>query len=1390
LLDSNSVKFYGESSTQLVEIAAEPIISGPDIYRVPVGGKIDSSVQVTNSRFSFTSGLESTLELPNGNKYPAMGVLSFRQYQLYSTSDRTSSNSYFVAFDESLYRTSAAAGLSTFMAHEDTAGFENTTYFKDILDNLNNGLKEPTKYDANSPQSAHGLIGSHILNGVNTRFLLDLEAGDLIRVSLGSAATSDAEKADYCRIEKVIDDNTLRLTEPLSQTYSTLGENSQAAISVSPGMRNYWIQSGTQYAVDFSFATREIGKIASISNSATPQVTFGLTSEAPFNTTGTEAFPSDSSERIPVQWIGGNVAALEGSIYWLQPLSTPSATVWDVYSYATGNDRPDTSNMDTYSEGTTQAWFRFLLAWPWKKSIGSNSALSPKHIRAESNRVMDIDLPQKTEPTTGRTILQTRIVAGSTDNAVLAGDVSSNISYSETLPNIARYAILGLDGYSSMSDSDEDSYVDGELEGVVELNYYKGAITAVSIEAAGANYFKKRSDSGTATFTARMQPREKYDVYGAQIYSVQQYSSDNLATSTNIQNFYNTDVPTFDCVFSKTSGALISATVVNGGTGHVVGETFKDFQEYMPANSSNIGYKRDTVTVAELKVSAIDGMYQGVQSINILEPLRDKNGIINLQAAETYAIVGLDANNNRVKAFEPIRIMGSSTSATLAIPKKQLNIYTDCILAQIDTTEGVSGENIQVYVEGQAPGTSGEGIIQYDTVTVGKSYVLDTSFERGVLAEIEMENTTGIEGTAYASCAISGRNRNIGRVESQVLSINGITSGKVPVFTSAVDIDEASSGFHYQNVLEINGIPDDLPMSALNGRRAYIIPGSASLITGTSKIAKLVPSSTTGATVTGNTSGLALTPRFDPLFDSAATITASCSATTLTIVSIDTPGSNYGTGLHEVTLGGKTWSVNIQGGANGVILNTHEHPAERRKFRIKTSYRPRNFPALHIPIFSHVINSEDSIDTSSLTALGSGTGANITQINPVTFELVISGTFDSEQSTIPSSYITAVGSLDLGDFYGNNRYMDISGGSLSSESLISTYSLHELAEIRQTDGNSKRVFMGTIQSVVTLSATKVRLIFKQADTSGSEPAINGFGTESGAFSNAGTTSTLVGSGSAGLLTFTNVTPTAAPFGGAATMGTWDFKIRDDGLVYDIVPNNQGSYLEGTLLIFAQGDLASANAGYVSTRGQFSVFVDVHGAPSASLDGSLLFSGTTEQVVASADQVLEENFISLSGSVPTKSTANYTARLQAKLERGAGFEIVEHTGLGTSSHVGFSAFNIVGDEDDDFTIVQADHGIGERARVKYISTSNGRSDSYSYYASNEPNNSDYVVYLYKDVEASATPQTGSVFTDYDDASDAGIYPHQEGYSRGMYGYVHEQRGYTAIERIQIDGEIKP
>ena len=99
------------------------------------------------------------------------------------------------------------------------------------------------------------------------------------------------------------------------------------------------------------------------------------------------------------------------------------------------------------------------------------------------------------------------------------------------------------------------------------------------------------------------------------IYDIQEYTFSDKATSQTLQNFYNTDVPTFDCVFSKTSGALISATIANGGTGHVVGETFKDFQDYMPANVASLGHTGGSVTVAELKVTSIDGMYGEIESI-------------------------------------------------------------------------------------------------------------------------------------------------------------------------------------------------------------------------------------------------------------------------------------------------------------------------------------------------------------------------------------------------------------------------------------------------------------------------------------------------------------------------------------------------------------------------------------------------------------------------------------------------------------------------------------------------------------------------------------------------------------------------------------------------------
>ena len=100
------------------------------------------------------------------------------------------------------------------------------------------------------------------------------------------------------------------------------------------------------------------------------------------------------------------------------------------------------------------------------------STPSPKHTRSEDeNRIFARILPAITEPATGRTILQTRIVAGKTNNATLQGDLDSQNPYGEQFPDIDRYIITGHAGFSNRSDANLlGEYVEGELNGVVEIN--------------------------------------------------------------------------------------------------------------------------------------------------------------------------------------------------------------------------------------------------------------------------------------------------------------------------------------------------------------------------------------------------------------------------------------------------------------------------------------------------------------------------------------------------------------------------------------------------------------------------------------------------------------------------------------------------------------------------------------------------------------------------------------------------------------------------------------------------------------------------------------------------------------------------------------------------------
>ena len=117
---------------------------------------------------------------------------------------------------------------------------------------------------------------------------------------------------------------------------------------------------------------------------------------------------------------------------------------------------------------------------------------------------------------------------------------------------------------------------------------------------------------------------------------------------------------------------------------------------------------------------------------------------------------------------------------------------------------------------------------------------------------------------------------------------------------------------------------------------------------------------------------------------------------------------------------------------------------------------------------------------------------------------------------------------------------------------------------------------------------------------------------------------------------------------------------------------------------------------------------------------------------------------------------------------------------------FTGFNTPKLNDPNY--VQVDHGLGNGELCNFDAP-HGKSKNTLVYVGNEDNNSDYTVYLYKNNTLSLDyPGTG--FTAYDDTDDTGVYPHSDGYSRGMYGTLYARRAATQIKRITLDGEIKP
>ena len=166
------------------------------------------------------------------------------------------------------------------------------------------------------------------------------------------------------------------------------------------------------------------------------------------------------------------------------------------------------------------------------------------------------------------------------------------------------------------------------------------------------------------------------------------------------------------------------------------------------------------------------------------------------------------------------------------------------------------------------------------------------------------------------------------------------------------------------------------------------------------------------------------------------------------------------------------------------------------------------------------------------------------------------------------------------------------------------------------------------------------------------------------------TGVVVGTGSAGILQFTGVSPTSheGETGTGFSAGTFTFKIDNNGNVYNIVVASGGAYVDGTSATFDAADLNTANSSYDTARGDLTIFIDTNGTPSTSTDATTTFSGTATTIVDSQANILNENAVTLNGLIPTSTTGDFTIFVRGYLARGAGALVTAVSNLNTSSGV--------------------------------------------------------------------------------------------------------------------------
>ena len=821
-----------------------------------------------------------------------------------------------------------------------------------------------------------------------------------------------------------------------------------------------------------------------------------------------------------------------------------------------------------------------------------------------------------------------------------------------------------------------------------------------------------------------------------------------------------------DTKFTRTYGAtgsLITVDTISGADTNRVAGTYLD----VPATSNN----------SEAIVGTFKVVIAANGSITSITPMvLGSKHVVN----DTLTIQDTDVGGTGAAVNITFDVATISDSGSIFKSALRANATNDCLLAQVDKNSDGSEYTIKYFSTHESlDSASGETVTEFDAVRALPTHIVDDSSDNGELAQISMPNTKGVTSTAAASAIVRG---NLGH-RGTAVNLDSITSSKVAVFETT-----SAHGLTDMQMVEINGIATQYPMNALNGTTGKVVTGSGSLVTGsnpTSDGRMLIL--TTGA-YSGTNHGSQTVDVINAIPDGGVdegTATVSVSNGALSIASIDTGGAGYtkssGGSFVQIVVGSNTYLVLLN--AAGVVSNDYT-----TKFRLVGNTYVHGSTWSNAGVL-HIEETEAYVDTSSYTALTADTGT-VTHINPATFELSIEGTFPENTKTLPNAYITATGRIVADPGLALlNQYIDVEGGSLLASELKANYNLNPGATFKQASGGSQ-VFCGTIYSVVTLSTTKIRVIFLDVqgylfyDLSG--PAINigsslqatynghpsnifGFGSSDESLAAA----EVQADGAASDIAFSNVTPSSTSGSGDITGGDslqCSFTVKPNGKVVSATVNSsrQGTgFKDLDTITFTDGDLNGVNSNYGSSRGDVTFSVDINGTINTSVDGASTYGGTGEIIVDSVSNVIGQNIVELDGRVTTKTSSSYVSKVKGYLSVPAGFEIASTSNLGTSS-----AIEIAGNTSNISHFLSNDNEL----KIEGIT---GIAEDSVFKAVIPGTNGSFTVELHDSNDADVVG-TGLSHTD-------GGNPGASGFVRGTNGFVIGP-GATKIDSVVLDGTL--